>query len=226
MSVIDTLEFVHPAAPMAARKLGVRGIVKSVWHSLTKTDRPDSILAHPNVIMEISPEAELDLGGRLVLGFIGGTSASHPDLMNSKFALREDATVTVPGGNARIGPCTVTHVEGDFTMGDSYVNSHGKILCEDSITIGDNCAIAWNVELCDSDMHPFAINGEEVPYRAPIEIGDRVWIGSNVQVKKGVTIGDGAVVASGSVVTNDVDPGTLVAGVPAEQVCDNIERLD
>lgn len=118
------------------------------------------------------------------------------------------------------------HIEGDLTIGNSYINSHAKILCEDRITIGDDCAIAWHVELSDSDMHSYAIDGREVPYRAPIEIGDRVWIGSNVQVKKGVTIGDGAVVASGSVVTTDVESGTLVAGVPAQRVRDEIERLD
>lgn len=226
MSVLDTLERVHPHAPMAARKLGLRGIGKSVWHSLRRTNRPESMLVHPNVIMDVSSSSDLYLDGRLMLGFIGETSASHPDLMKPKFFLGENATVTVPGGTARIGPCSVTHVEGDFTMGNSYVNSHGKILCEESITIGDECVIAWHVELSDSDMHPFAIDGCSVPYRAAIEIGDRVWIGSNVQIKKGVTVGDGAVIASGSVVTSDVEPGTLVAGVPAEQVRDDIERLE
>lgn len=226
MSVTDVLKHIHPHAPMAVRKLGVRGIGKSVWHSLRHTNRPDSMLVHRNVIVDISSDAKLDVEGRLVLGFIGETSASHPDLMKPKFFLGEDATITVPSGSARIGPCSVTHVEGDFTMGNSYINSHGKILCEDSISIGDDCAIAWHVELSDSDMHPYAIDGQAVPYRAPIELGDRVWIGSNVQVKKGVTIGDGAVVASGSVVTDDVDSGTLVAGVPAERVCDDIDRLD
>lgn len=184
------------------------------------------MLVHPNVIVEISPDAELDLDGRLLLGFIGETSASHPELMKSKFFLGENATLSVSRGTARIGPCSVLHIEGDFTMGNSYLNSHAKILCEDRITIGDDCAIAWHVELSDSDMHSYAIDGQEVPYRAPIEIGDGVWIGSNVQVKKGITIGDGAVVASGSVVTADVESGALVAGVPAQQVCDDIERLD
>nr|WP_269465803.1 hypothetical protein [Wenyingzhuangia fucanilytica] len=32
----------------------------------------------------------------------------------------------------------------------------------------------------------------------------------------GVTIGEGAVVAAGSVVTKDVDPFTIVGGVPAK----------
>lgn len=189
-------------------------------------NRPESILVHPNVIIDVFSGADFELEGRLLLGFIGETSASYPELMNSKFFLGDDASITVPSGSARIGPCTVTHIEGNFTMGDSYINSHGKILCEERITIGDDCAIAWHVELSDSDMHPFAIDGQAVPYRVPIEIGDRVWIGSNVQLKKGVTIGDGAVIASGSVVISDVDPGTLVAGVPAKQVRDDIERLD
>lgn len=69
-------------------------------------------------------------------------------------------------------------------MGDSSVNSHAKIICEDRIEIGDDCAIAWDVELCDSDRHPYVIDGERVDHHAPVEIGDGVWIGSNAQVKK------------------------------------------
>lgn len=34
----------------------------------------------------------------------------------------------------------------------------------------------------------------------------------------GVTIGEGAIVASGAVVTHDVEPHTLVAGVPAKVI--------
>jgi acetyltransferase-like isoleucine patch superfamily enzyme len=46
-------------------------------------------------------------------------------------------------------------------------------------------------------------------------IGSDVWIGSNTLILAGVTISDGAVVAAGSVVTKDVEPFTVVAGVPA-----------
>ena len=49
-------------------------------------------------------------------------------------------------------------------------------------------------------------------------IGNDVWIGFGVIVLNGVQIGDGAVVAAGSVVTKDVEPYTIVAGVPARPV--------
>jgi len=51
---------------------------------------------------------------------------------------------------------------------------------------------------------------------APIHIGKNVWIGANATVLAGVTIGDGAVVAAGAVVTKDVQPNTIVGGVPAK----------
>lgn len=49
-------------------------------------------------------------------------------------------------------------------------------------------------------------------------IGNDVWIGANVTVLRGVTIGDGAVVAAGAVVNSDVEPYSIVGGVPAKHI--------
>jgi len=125
-------------------------------------------------------------------------------------------------GPTNIGPNSIVHVEGVFEMGDSYINSHARILCGERITIGDGCAIAWNVELLDTDRHKLYVDGEQVKMTKPIKIQDDVWIGHNVTVKKGVTIGEGAVVASDSVVTQDVAPRTLVAGTPAKVIKENV----
>ena len=52
--------------------------------------------------------------------------------------------------------------------------------------------------------------------RYQIVIGNDVWIGSHVLLLSGIKIGDGAVIAAGAVVTKDVQPYTVVGGVPAK----------
>ncbi|MEY8762798.1 MULTISPECIES: chloramphenicol acetyltransferase [Clostridium] len=51
-----------------------------------------------------------------------------------------------------------------------------------------------------------------------VYIGNDVWIGHGAIVMPDVTVGDGAVVGSGAVVTKNVEPYTIVAGVPAKVI--------
>ena len=51
-----------------------------------------------------------------------------------------------------------------------------------------------------------------------ITIGNDVWIGFRAVISGGVRIGDGAIIATGAVVTRDVEPYSIVAGVPAKLV--------
>jgi acetyltransferase-like isoleucine patch superfamily enzyme len=108
-------------------------------------------------------------------------------------------------------------------MGDSYINSHARILCGDEVTIGDDVSIAWNVQIVDDDRHKLIISGNPTQKTDPIRINDDVWIGYNVSINKGVTIHTGSVVASNSVVTADVPPNTLVAGTPAKVVRKDVD---
>jgi acetyltransferase-like isoleucine patch superfamily enzyme len=100
----------------------------------------------------------------------------------------------------------------------TYLNRRTEITCRERITIGERCAIAWDVNIMDTDAHTF----EDRPDTAPVTIGDHVWIGAGAMVLKGVTIGDGAVVAARSVVTKDVPPGVLVAGSPARVIREGV----
>ena len=52
----------------------------------------------------------------------------------------------------------------------------------------------------------------------PVVIGDDVWIGGNCMIMAGVTIGEGAVIAGGAVVTKDVEPYSIVGGIPARLI--------
>lgn len=49
-------------------------------------------------------------------------------------------------------------------------------------------------------------------------VGNDVWIGHAAILLPGVTIGDGAVIAAGAVVSRDVEPYTIVGGVPARPI--------
>lgn len=51
-----------------------------------------------------------------------------------------------------------------------------------------------------------------------IVIGNDVWIGQGVTILEGVTIGDGAIIAAGAVVVKDVEPYSIVGGVPAKLI--------
>jgi len=50
------------------------------------------------------------------------------------------------------------------------------------------------------------------------EIGNDVWIGEDVRIMNGVIIGDGAVIAAGALVTKDVEPYSVIGGVPAKVI--------
>jgi len=50
------------------------------------------------------------------------------------------------------------------------------------------------------------------------EIGSDVWIGARAVLRTGVKIGDGAIVAAGAVVVKDVEPFSIVGGVPAKHI--------
>lgn len=95
-----------------------------------------------------------------------------------------------------------------------FINSGCKFQDQGGISIGNNVLIGHNVVLA-------TINHGEKPeergdmYLKPIVIEDDVWIGANATVLQGVTIGKGAIVAAGAVVTKDVEPYTVVGGVPA-----------
>jgi len=79
-----------------------------------------------------------------------------------------------------------------------------------TITIGSNTYISSG---CNIIGHDF-LNGK----RKKVSIGDNSFIGVNAIILPGVSIGNNCIIAAGTVVTNDIDNGLMVAGVPAKVV--------
>lgn len=107
-------------------------------------------------------------------------------------------------------------------VGDEVNFSHGVIVgTPGGVEIGDRVLLGFGCQLI-SGNHVIPENRGRIfdaGYdRKPIKVENDVWIGAYSIVLAGVTIGEGAVVAAGSVVTRDVEPFSIVGGVPAKLI--------
>ena len=106
----------------------------------------------------------------------------------------------------------------NITIGKNvFINASCCFQDQGGISLGDGALIGHRVVLATIN-HGLLPDERQHNNPAPIVIGKNVWIGSGSIVLPGVTIGDNAVVAAGSVVTSHVEPGTVVAGVPARYI--------
>jgi virginiamycin A acetyltransferase len=119
----------------------------------------------------------------------------------------------------------------NVTIGDySYINA-GTVVASGSI--GKFCSIGYFCQI-GMPQHPinfmstsprtygrrniFGVPAFWEDYPKPPIIGNDVWIGSQALIQQNVRVQNGAIIAGGSVVTEDVDPYTVVAGVPAKMI--------
>lgn len=85
------------------------------------------------------------------------------------------------------------------------------------VQINVGCSVSHDVVVGDYSTLSPGVN-----VSGNVHIGDGVFVGTNACFVNGhagepLIIGDGAVIAAGACVTRDVEPGSLVAGVPAVQ---------
>ena len=52
----------------------------------------------------------------------------------------------------------------------------------------------------------------------PVVLKRNCWIGAGATILPGVTVGENAIVGAGAVVTKDVEPNTVVGGIPAKLI--------
>lgn len=131
------------------------------------------------------------------------------------------------GARANKGVMIYPHV----TMGrGSYMNG-GTI--REHTTIGRYCSIGRDVMIAPRDHPTHTLTTSPLVYRSAwrrstdptrsarsgkTEIGHDVWIGDGATILRGVKVGTGAVIGARAVVTKDVEPYTVVAGVPARSI--------
>ncbi len=120
-----------------------------------------------------------------------------------------------------------------ISIGDRTFIGRGLFTIADSLEIGDDVMVSWNVTIVDHNSHSlkFSERSNDVQMNAfegikhwdcikiaPVKIGNKAWIGFGCSILKGVTIGEGAIVGANSVITKNVAPWTIVAGNPAKVI--------
>lgn len=99
---------------------------------------------------------------------------------------------------------------------NTIINEFCRLDSRGGLHIGENVSISPEVQLITADHdidHPQCIGRSR-----SIKIENNVFIGSRATILPGVTIKEGAVVAACACVTRDVEPYTVVAGVPAYEI--------
>lgn len=146
-----------------------------------------------NVI--IDPRAFISRGGHI--------------LINDNSIIRAGAMLLPAGGSITIGKrCSINQ----YTI----INGQGNV------KIGDNVMIAAFVSIFAGN-HNFS--NIEIPMRdqgmttkGGIIIENDVWIGTHSVILDGVKIGTGSIIAAGAVVINNVEPFSIIGGVPGKLI--------
>jgi acetyltransferase-like isoleucine patch superfamily enzyme len=98
---------------------------------------------------------------------------------------------------------------------------HLKLYAYAPIEIGAGCMIATNVYAASGAAHDITTaSGLKMPKK--IVLGDRVWVGWGAQLLAGAELGAGSMAASGSIVNRAFPERSLVAGVPAAIIAQDI----
>lgn len=137
------------------------------------------------------------------------------------------------GLGAKLGKKCLFHFETEIRAPYQLKIGQGSIIGDNVILdarsgleLGENVNISSNVSI-----YTLQHDHRDPNFACPrgkymsVKIKNRVWLGSNVIVLPGVTIGEGAVCCAGCVVTKDVEPYSVVAGIPAKKVGERPQNL-
>jgi acetyltransferase-like isoleucine patch superfamily enzyme len=177
------------------------GRLTRVWLTLSGVQYGPGLVATSLPICRRSPTGTIRLG-------------SHVDLRNR--LVENLAGVT--------HPCVLVAGPGARLLIGSHVGLSGVILyCTTEIVIEDWVNLGVGVRVYDTDFHPIPhlerrVHKVSAICNAKVRICEDAFIGAGAIILKGVTIGARAIVGAGAVVTKDVEPDTIVAGVPARFV--------
>ncbi len=146
-------------------------------------------------------------GEHYVIGFRGLQLIPLRDRLKSSFGITI-SSLTHPD----------TQISASVTLGEGVIVGAGCVIAS-CVELGDYCLV--NRGACighDARVEAFANIGPGANLASGVKVGRATVVGIGATVLENVVIGPKALVAAGAVVTTNVEPETVVAGVPARFV--------
>ena len=113
-------------------------------------------------------------------------------------------------------------IVGQVVIGDNVrIGANIEIDCYEKVEIGDNCLLAPNICIMDSN-HGTSIDTRSYVETArvikPVSIGKGSWIGQRVCILAGSRIGEKCIIGTNAVVTGNIPDYSIAVGVPARVI--------
>ena len=130
-------------------------------------------------------------------------------------------------GKIKIGMGSKIEVgrDGILEFGNNFINSAStKIICHKNIRIGNNCLVAWDSLIMDTDYHSIMdMNNNIINKDKEIVIDNNVWIGAKSIILKGSRIPSNSIVAANSLINKKFEKThTIIGGNPVKILKENV----
>jgi serine acetyltransferase len=156
--------------------------------------KSNNIFLHSSVKMSENVVLDTRFGGSITIG-------ENSELLQGVLIMTYGGTIEI-GSVCSINPYTILYGHGNLKIGNNVlIAAHTVIIPANHVFTDVNTPI---------NLQGLTTKG--------ITIEDDVWIGAGCKILDGITIGKGAIIAAGAVVNKDVEPYTIVGGVPAKEL--------
>lgn len=176
------------------------------------------LLPTRNALIKLEKGAKLILNGNFILG----TPQMKGSHIEGRLLIQENGTLVIgaEGFEQFAGMYIRVMPKGELEINGLVANEGCSITAGKKIHIGSGSLFARDVTLRSDDVH--YINEDDYEPSKPITIENHVWVGQGATILKGVTIGHDSIVAAKSLVVKDIPCNSLVAGVPAKVIKQNV----